>query len=174
MSGWTGVSDRATPLVRAGIVLGAGLGGFFDGIVIHQLLQWHHMLSSHPDPSVATDLRLNVFWDGLFHVGTYLFTVGGVALVVRAWRAPGVPPSGRTLLGATVAGWGVFNLVEGTVNHFLLGIHHVWPEGPGGVLVWDVLFLVWGAVFLAGGLAVIRTDSTVASDRRADETPETD
>ncbi|TIP73091.1 MAG: DUF2243 domain-containing protein, partial [Mesorhizobium sp.] len=27
----------------AGILLGLGLGGFFDGIVLHQLLQWHHM-----------------------------------------------------------------------------------------------------------------------------------
>ena len=29
----------------AGIVLGIGLGGFFDGIVLHQILQWHHMLT---------------------------------------------------------------------------------------------------------------------------------
>jgi uncharacterized membrane protein len=26
----------------AGIFLGLGLGGFFDGIVLHQILQWHH------------------------------------------------------------------------------------------------------------------------------------
>ncbi|USZ67342.1 DUF2243 domain-containing protein [Halorussus salilacus] len=173
LGGLTDVSDRARPLVRAGIVLGVGFGGFFDGIVFHQLLQWHHMLSAHPDPAVASDLRLNVFWDGLFHAGTYLFTVGRVALVLRAWRAPGVPPSGRALLGATVAGWGVFNLVEGTVNHFLLGIHHVWPEGPGGVLLWDVLFLVWGAAFLVGGLAVVRGDPKMVSERDAGETTET-
>jgi uncharacterized membrane protein len=35
-----------TQLRNAGILLGLGLGGFFDGIVLHQLLQWHHMLSS--------------------------------------------------------------------------------------------------------------------------------
>ena len=29
---------------RTGGVL-LGLGGFFDGVVFHQLLQWHHMLS---------------------------------------------------------------------------------------------------------------------------------
>ena len=29
-----------------GIILGVGLGGFVDGIVLHQVLQWHHMLSS--------------------------------------------------------------------------------------------------------------------------------
>lgn len=168
----TGVRDGAKPLVRAGLVLGIGLGGFFDGIVIHQLLQWHHMLSSHPDPSVATDLTLNVFWDGLFHVATYLFTIAGVVLVWRAWKRPSAPPSGRTLLGSAVAGWGVFNLVEGTVNHFLLGIHHVWPEGPGGILLWDVLFLVWGAAFLVGGLAVVRSDPEVVREGGARETVE--
>jgi uncharacterized membrane protein len=26
--------------IAAGIALGLGLGGFFDGIVLHQLLQW--------------------------------------------------------------------------------------------------------------------------------------
>ena len=31
--------------VAAGILFGLGLGGFVDGIVLHQLLQWHHMLS---------------------------------------------------------------------------------------------------------------------------------
>jgi uncharacterized membrane protein len=29
------------------LLLGIGLGGFFDGIVLHQILQWHHMLSDH-------------------------------------------------------------------------------------------------------------------------------
>ncbi|MFN6514127.1 MAG: DUF2243 domain-containing protein [Nostoc sp. CreGUA01] len=28
-----------TPLIIAGIVLGLGLGGFIDGILLHQLLQ---------------------------------------------------------------------------------------------------------------------------------------
>jgi uncharacterized membrane protein len=25
--------------------MGLGLGGFLDGIVLHQVLQWHHMLT---------------------------------------------------------------------------------------------------------------------------------
>jgi uncharacterized membrane protein len=31
--------------IASGILFGLGLGGFFDGIVLHQVLQWHHMLS---------------------------------------------------------------------------------------------------------------------------------
>jgi uncharacterized membrane protein len=55
----------------AGILLGLGMGGFFDGIVLHQLLQWHHMLTSagYPADSVP-NLEVNTFWDGLFHAST--------------------------------------------------------------------------------------------------------
>lgn len=156
---------RPGPLAWAGVVLGLGLGGFFDGIVFHQVLQWHHMLSAHPDPAVAGDLRLNVLWDGLFHVVTYSFTIAGVALVWRAWRRLGVPASGRVLLGGTIAGWGLFNLVEGTINHFLLEIHHVWPEGPGSTLAWDLAFLAWGLVFLVVGyLLVSRGGESAVAD----------
>ena len=38
------------PLVTAGILLGIGLGGFVDGIVFHQILQWHNMLSARIPP----------------------------------------------------------------------------------------------------------------------------
>jgi hypothetical protein len=37
--------------VSAGILLGLGLGGFFDGIVLHQILQWHHMATSAGYPA---------------------------------------------------------------------------------------------------------------------------
>ena len=39
----TAVTERHFP-ASAGILFGLGLGGFFDGIVLHQL-RWHHMLS---------------------------------------------------------------------------------------------------------------------------------
>lgn len=180
---WLGLPHRAKPLVQAGILLGLGLGGFFDGIVFHQILQWHHMVSSHADPSIAGDLRLNVMADGFFHAATYVFTVLGVVLLMRAWREPSVPASGRTLFGSVILGWGLFNLVEGLVNHHLLGIHHVRPDGPGPVLLWDVGFLVWGIAFIAGGYAIVRDDETLsprsedareptATERRTAEQPE--
>ncbi|WP_266077372.1 DUF2243 domain-containing protein [Haladaptatus caseinilyticus] len=158
---WLGPQKRAKPLVRAGVLLGLGLGGFFDGIVIHQILQWHHMLTSHPNPSVANDIRLNMMADGLFHVATYAFTVLGIVLLWRAWRTPVVPRSGRTLLGSTVLGWGCFNLIEGIVDHHLLGIHHVWPAGPGPVLLWDLVFLASGVLFVVVGYIVIRNTKSV-------------
>ena len=40
--------DRPTAKfpTSAGGLFGLGLGGFFDDIVMHQVLQWHHMLST--------------------------------------------------------------------------------------------------------------------------------
>ncbi|AGB32760.1 hypothetical protein C488_08937 [Natrinema pellirubrum DSM 15624] len=160
---WLGLDAAAKPLVIAGLALGIGLGGFFDGIVFHQILQIHNMLSSYPDASVATDLELNVMADGIFHLATYTFTIMGVVLLFRAWRLPSVPGSGRTLLGASIMGWGAFNVVEGLVDHQLLGLHHVWPAGPGPLLLWDMLFLLWGLLFLGGGYLVIRTDGVAAA-----------
>ena len=42
-SGTTSV-QQASPL--GGLLLGVGLGGFVDGIVFHQVLQWHHVLTA--------------------------------------------------------------------------------------------------------------------------------
>ena len=161
---WFGLPDRRKPLVLAGTFLGIGLGGFFDGIVFHQVLQWHHMVSSHPDPAIATDLPINVFFDGLFHLLTYLFTIAGVGLLWRARNQTSAPTAGRPLFGSILMGWGSFNLVEGLVNHHLLGIHHVWPAGPGPALLWDLAYLGLGVLFLVGGYAIAR--STPAARRR--------
>jgi uncharacterized membrane protein len=162
---WFGLRERVKPLVEAGVVLGVGLGGFFDGVVFHQVLQWHHVLSANVAPTTVADLRVNVLADGLFHVTTYAFTVVGIVLLFYAWRTPDVPARGRTLLGSVVMGWGLFNVVEGAVNHQLLGIHHVWPAGPGPVVLWDVAFLVWGALFVVGGYVVVRGDDPRPPER---------
>jgi uncharacterized membrane protein len=45
--------------IAAGIFFGLGLGGFFDGSVLHQLLQWHHMLSSWFPVDSLENLELN-------------------------------------------------------------------------------------------------------------------
>lgn len=66
----------------AGVLLGLGLGGFFDGIVLHQILQWHHMATSAGYPADnLRNLELNVMLDGLFHASTWLFTVAGLAIL---------------------------------------------------------------------------------------------
>ena len=80
--------ERGFP-TSAGILLGLGLGGFFDGILLHQVLQWHHMVTSagYPPDSVA-NLELNTFYDGLFHASTYILLAIGTALLWRHARRP--------------------------------------------------------------------------------------
>lgn len=53
------------------------------------------------------------------------------------------------LAGWMLVGWGLFNLLEGVVNHHLLGIHHV-REGANQTAC-DLAFLVLGAALLVGG-----------------------
>jgi len=149
-------------VIRAGILLGLGLGGFFDGIVLHQILQWHHMLSSTGyTPTTVENLQVNVLWDGLFHATTYILTVVGIFLLWRALRCTDTVWSTRLLVGCLLIGWGLFNLVEGLINHHLLGIHHVREDvlaGPSQ-LAWDLGFLAWGAIMLIGGWLLIRSNA---------------
>jgi uncharacterized membrane protein len=161
--------DEQTELRNAGVLLGLGLGGFFDGIVLHQLLQWHHMVSnvSFFSPETVPGLRTNTLADGLFHVVTYIFTVLGVALLWRALRA-GERGTARQLFGLVLLGWGAFNLVEGLVDHLLLGIHHVNETAPREQwLWWDIAFLLWGAVMIAGGWWLWRSSVASGESRSA-------
>jgi uncharacterized membrane protein len=147
---------------NAGILLGLGLGGFFDGIVLHQILQWHHMFSSvdrWSEPTVR-NLEVNTLGDGLFHAATYVFTAAGLALLWAALRRPNGPWSTRAFVGTLLVGWGLFNLVEGLVNHHLLDIHHVRPGA--NQLAWDLAFLAWGAAMLVGGWLLSRHPAPAA------------
>ena len=157
MSGAAGREAGAFP-VSAGVLFGLGLGGFFDGIVLHQVLQWHHMLTSagYPPDSVA-NLRINTLADGLFHASTYAFVAAGLAVLWRSARRTHLRWSGKLLAGSLLMGFGLFNLVEGLVDHHLLGIHHVNETVPRDQWVyWDVGFLLWGAAMLVGGWALLR------------------
>jgi hypothetical protein len=57
--------------------MGVGLGGFVDGILLHQILQWHHMLTGE---------------------------AGGEAMASPAWRRTRLDsrrPCARTRAGST-------------------------------------------------------------------------
>jgi len=150
-------SDGQFP-TSAGIFLGLGLGGFFDGIVLHQILQWHHMLTSAGFPADdARNLKINTLFDGLFHASTYVFVGIGVALLWRAAHRQHLWWSTKLLIGSMLVGFGAFNVVEGIVNHHLLGLHHVNETVPRDEWIyWDLGFLIWGAVMLGAGWTLLR------------------
>ena len=157
------------PLIAAGTLLGMGMGGFVDGILFHQLLQTHNMLSAkYPktgvDPQTAVvNIEINMFWDGMFHAFTWIITAVGLALLWGVVLRRDVPLSTRTLLGSLALGWGLFNLVEGVINHHLLHLHHVVESD--GHLVFDLAFLGSGLVLIVLGWVLIRggEDHTIAA-----------
>ncbi|MFD1825447.1 MULTISPECIES: DUF2243 domain-containing protein [Mumia] len=173
-------ADRPPSLVLPGMVLGAGLGGFVDGILLHQILQWHHMLTSTgtanidlpPYPAdTVHGLEINTLWDGIFHATTWLLVLTGLALLYsRVQHSRGRVWASRALWGWVLVGFGVFNLVEGTVNHHLLGIHHV-RSGPHE-LEWDLGFLALGAILVLVGWLLQRgaTFSDTGARGAADRT----
>lgn len=151
-----------------GLLLGLGLGGFVDGIVLHQILQWHHMLTDHgagaafPASTVAS-LEHNTLGDGFFHLGTLAFVTAGLVVLWRAMAA-GYRAGWRSLAGLLLAGWGVFNLVEGVVDHHVLGLHHV-RDDVADPRWWDLGFLALGALLVAAGSVLRRSDPQRASAR---------
>lgn len=146
-------------LMAGTVLLGLGLGGFVDGIVLHQILQWHHMLTSAGFPAITVaNVALNTLADGLFHAATWLFTVAGLALLWGAARRRHVRWPAKLLWGGVLAGWGGFNVVEGVIDHQVLGLHHVNETAPPEQwLLWDLGFLALGAaLLLAGGMLLQR------------------
>lgn len=153
------------PLVASGLVLGAGLGGFADGILFHQVLQFHNMLSAAVPVVDLPSAKVNMFWDGIFHAAVWLMTCIGLVMLFRAGRRPDVPWSGRILSGAMAVGWGLFNLIEGAVNHLVLGLHHVYEYTPDPLPA-DLAFLASGAALIGLGWGLIRGIRAGAAPRR--------
>lgn len=102
----------------------------------------------HHSPNTLEHLELNTVFDGLFHAFSWIVTLAGIVLLLVAER----PRRGllSAFVGGLLIGWGLFDLVEGVVDHHLLGLHHVRP-GPDEAL-YDLGFLVWGAAMLGAGL----------------------
>ena len=141
-------------LAWAGAWIGVALAGFLDGILLHQVLQWHHMVSAVDD-----DPALNTLADGLFHAGAYAVAVIGLVQLWRARRDFGGQRRAQGFLGAVLIGAGTFNLLEGLINHHLLGIHHV-RQGSPDELAWDLGFLAVSAIILAVGWHLLRAART--------------
>lgn len=143
-------------LFRRALVLGLGLGGFLDGIVLHQILGWHHLVCTTATcrPETVAELMRQNTQDGFFHLATWLLTVTGIFLILQR-PLPTTARTQQVVVGGAVAGWGVFNFVEGLIDHQLLNLHHVRPESPHW-LVYDLLFLASGPLLFLVGRRIAR------------------
>lgn len=152
----------ALPLIYSAMVLGIGIGGFADGIVLHQILQWHEMLSNKFPPNTLLHKSVNMFWDGIFHLFTLLSTIVGIYLLWKLLKRININTSGYLLIGGMLAGWGVFNLIEGIINHQILQMHNV-REISVNKDLWNYGFLLFGILLLFIGYLIIRKGKNTRS-----------
>ncbi len=141
-------------VLAAGIWIGIGMGGFVDGILFHQILQLHSLVSNWIPRSNLVNEQINMFWDGIFHAFTWITTGIGISKLWRSLRYSGTNVKSGSFVGATLFGWGLFNVVEGVIDHQLFQLHHVYQNGSH--LIWDFVFLAFGALLLLVGWSLMR------------------
>lgn len=150
-----GLSRR---IILPTLIIGIGLGGFFDGILLHQVLQWHHLLSLVPGEPYR-DLGTQIFADGAFHILMYLVTGFGLWLLWRRRQELADPSVGwRTIAGGGLLGFGVWNVIDVGFFHWILGIHRI-RVGVPDPMTYDVAWLVvLGLVPMVIGWVALRRE----------------
>ncbi|MBE9048378.1 DUF2243 domain-containing protein [Pleurocapsales cyanobacterium LEGE 10410] len=150
------------PIIIAGVLLGLGQAGFFDGIFFHQLLQWHHMFTNLESSKTVAGLELNTLGDGIFHVVDWLFTLAGIIVLWNAVKAKNTLLSTSTLIGSFCIGAGLFNVIEGILSHHVFEIHHVKPGDYQ--LWWDLGFIGAGIFSVVIGWIILSRDNNLVSN----------
>lgn len=138
-------------LVGAG-VFGFGLSAVVDVVLLHLVLQWHHLISNVVTPATLSGLRTNLVADGLFTLAMLLVASAGAGVVWRAERRAVEPLPARALAGAALFGLGAFDVFDVVVDHWLLGLHHA--VGMDGR--YDPHWFVVSVLVAAAGLLVYR------------------
>ena len=115
----------AVPLIAASTTIGIGIGGFIDGTFLHQILQWHEMLSNKIPVTTIVGKSINMFWDGIFHAFCFIVVVIGVQRLFILHSRKGILWSPYLFVGGLLGGWGLFNMVEGIIDHHILRLHNV-------------------------------------------------
>lgn len=124
-------------------MIGVGIVGTLDEVVLHQLLQWHNFY-------VHTTEYWRIVSDGLFHLFSSTMLFVGVLLL---WFKRGLLThhgDGRALASGIFIGMGAFNLYDGTINHKVLRIHEV-REGVENILPYDIGFVALALLLLIIG-----------------------
>jgi uncharacterized membrane protein len=149
------LNSPKVPVTASAIVLGIGIGGFIDGVLLHQVLQWHEMLSNKIPPATVVTKSVNMFWDGLFHLFMLIVTITGVFLLWTVHLRKRIYTTTGLLTGGMMTGWGLFNLLEGLLNHHILSLHNVRESTPDQEL-WNYGFLIFSIFLIIAGVGLVK------------------
>lgn len=149
------VKNTSVPLIAAATTLGIGIGGFIDGIFLHQILQWHEMLSNKLPPLTLLNKSINMFWDGIFHAFCLVVLLTGLILMLNLSFRKNVLITKSSFWGGMLLGWGLFNLVEGIIDHQILKLHNV-KETSNNIALWNYGFLFFALFLVFSGSMLIR------------------
>ncbi|MCJ7843482.1 DUF2243 domain-containing protein [Lederbergia sp. NSJ-179] len=127
-------------------VFGMGIIGMLDGIFLHQIFQFHSIY-------MYTNRFNQIVSDGLFHLFvTVIMFIGGYLLWESDSKKLHKPK--HIFWAGILLGGGIFNLIEGIVNHHLLQIHHVYYH-TNHVLLFDLLYDAFSLILIALGLYLL-------------------
>ena len=121
------------------------------------------MVTSVRPATNLSNLQANTLGDGLFHLGTWTLTVIGIVLLWRSGERSDVPWSPKIFGGSLLLGAGLFDCIEGLIDHQILGIHHVKPGL--NQLAWDIGFLTLGAILALVGWTILQNGQKEASSQ---------
>lgn len=138
-------------------ILGFGVGGLADGILLHHVLQWHNLVSNRIGNETVEGLRHNIFWDGMFHAAVTTLVVTGILMLWRAAQRPAHAIGNvAAAVGLSLVGWGAFHVVDQLVFHLLFNLHDI-RDGAAEPDLYNWAFFAVGVVLAAAGAALRRT-----------------
>jgi uncharacterized membrane protein len=120
------------------------------------------MLSNKLPPIDLVAKSVNMFWDGVFHAFTLIVTTIGIFFLFSLLSRRDVIISKRLFIGGMVLGWGLFNIVEGVIDHHILKLHNV-REISDNVDAWNYGFLVVSVFMIVGAVWAIFSDSKLSN-----------
>ncbi|RYD26657.1 MAG: DUF2243 domain-containing protein, partial [Verrucomicrobiaceae bacterium] len=123
--------------------------------------------SNRLPPVTVVAKSVNMFWDGIFHLFTLIVVIIGMILLWKLLYRKNIDRSGRLLAGGLVFGWGLFNLVEGIIDHQILKIHNV-REITGNPEMWNIGFLAISVLMLLLGYWLMKRRSAARQTGQAD------
>ncbi|MBS4172258.1 DUF2243 domain-containing protein [Bacillus sp. FJAT-49736] len=124
-------------------IFGMGIIGMLDGILLHQIFQFHSVY-------MYTNRFNQIVSDGIFHLFVTIIVFVGGYLLWSSEREKLTNPN-LTFWSGFLFGSGIFNLVEGIVDHHVLGIHHVYYY-TDRVLFYDLLYDGFSLILIVVGL----------------------